>query len=130
MALHLDPGELEPNREERTELIPGAEEKRELSRTWEVSGGTFACPACDLPVTFAGATLARRGAGLPLLRAQRRPARDYLLADRPPRPAKVQGRRDDRRAQALGVEQRRAAIAPIAAALPGESHHEGAPAKR
>jgi hypothetical protein len=127
MALHLDPGELEPGREERTELIPGAEVKRELSRTWEVSGGTFACPACDLPVTFAGAI--SLGVALVCPYCERTaPARDYLSLTDSPRPAKVRvvatiG------GSGLGVE-RGEGDRPHRGGAAGERHHEGAPAKR
>jgi hypothetical protein len=89
MALHLDPGELEPSREgDGTELVPGTEEKRELSRTWEVAGGTFACPACDVPVAFGGAITL--GATLACPYCDRSaPARDYLSLTDEPRPARV-----------------------------------------
>ena len=127
MALHLDPGELEPSREERTELIPGAEEKRELSRTWEVSGGTFACPACDLPVAFAGAI--SLGVALACPYCERTAAaRDYLSLTDSPRPAKVRvvatiG------GSGLGIE-RGEGDRPHRGGAAREGHHEGAPAPR
>ena len=88
MALHLDPGELEPRREERTELLPGAEQKRELTRTWEVGGGTFACPACDVPVSFDGTIALGVALACPYC-ARSAPARDYLSLTDAPRPARV-----------------------------------------
>jgi hypothetical protein len=89
MALHLDPGELEPSRDgERTELLPGDEEKRELSRTWQVGGGTFACPSCDVPVSFDGAITLGVALACPYCE-RTAPARDYLSLTDEPRPARV-----------------------------------------
>lgn len=127
MALHLDPGELEPNREERTELLPGAEEKRELSRTWTVGGGTFACPACDVPVAFAGSLTLGVTISCPYC-ARPAPARDYLALTDAPRPARVRvvatiG------GSGLGVE-RGQGDRPHRGGAAGERHHEDAPAPR
>jgi hypothetical protein len=128
MTLHLDPGELEPSRDgERTELVPGAEEKRELSRTWEVGGGTFACPACDVPVSFEGAITLRAALACPFC-ARTAPARDYLSLTDEPRPARVRvvatiGE------SGLGVERRERDRAHRRRAA-GERHNEDTPAQR
>ena len=119
---------MEPSREgERTELIPGAEEKRELSRTWRVAGGTFACPACDVPVAFEGAITLGATLECPYC-ARQAPARDYLSLTDEPRPARVRvvatiG------GSGLGVERREGDRAHRRGAA-GERHHEDAPAQR
>jgi hypothetical protein len=126
MALHLDPGDLEPRREERTELLPGAEEKRQLGRTWQVASGTFACPGCDLPVATGGPLDLAAMVACPYC-AHVAPARDYLALTDTPRPARVRVIAALGSGSGLGVERgdrdrahrRRAA---------GHGHHEGAPA--
>ncbi len=127
MALHLDPGELEPHREERTELIPGAEEKRELTRTWVIGGGTFACPACDLPVSFAGAISLGVVLGCPYCE-RAAPAREYLSLTDSPRPARVRVTATIG-GSGFGVE-RGEGDRPHRSGAAGEGHHEGAPAPR
>lgn len=128
MALHLDPGELEPHREERTELIPGAEEKRELTRIWEVAGGTFACPTCDLPVSFAGSL--SLGVVLACPYCERTaPARDYLSLTDSPRPARVRVTATLGAGSGFGVERGEGDRAHGGGA-PRQRHHESAPAPR
>ncbi len=125
MALHLDPGELEPHREERTELLPGAEEKRKLTRTWQVGGGTFACPACDLPVHFEGSL--ELGAALACPYCDRAaPARDFLTLTDEPRPARVQVTATI----GSGVFEQGQRDRPARRGGAGDGHHEGAAAQR
>ena len=128
MARHLDPGELEPQRDgERTELIPGAEEKRQLARTWVVGGGTFACPACDVPVALDGATPLGGELACPYC-ARTAPARAYLSLTDEPRPTRVRvvatiG------GSALGVERGEGDGAHRGGPA-RQGHHEDAPALR
>lgn len=88
MALHLDPGEHEPHRDERVERLPAVEEPRELSRTWRVADGSLACPACDLPVMPARAVSLLDPLGCPYC-GYDAPARDFLTVTDEPRPARV-----------------------------------------
>jgi hypothetical protein len=88
MALHLDPGEHEPHRDERIERLPGAEDRRELSRTWQVAGGTLACPECDVPVMPAVAVSLTESLGCPYCRHEAA-ARNFLTVTDDPRPARV-----------------------------------------
>jgi len=73
---------------QRTERLPGAEEKRELSRSWRVAGGTLACPACDLPVYTGGPVSLGVALGCPYC-DHTAPVREFLILGDSPRPARV-----------------------------------------
>jgi hypothetical protein len=82
----FDPADLGPR--ERRERLPGAEQERRRGRRWVVGGGTFACPACDLPVAFGGQLSLGVVVGCPYC-DRSAPARDYLTLTDEPRPARV-----------------------------------------
>ncbi len=89
MPLHprFDPSDLGP--QERRERVPGAEQKRFGERHWRVANGTFACPACEVPVALGGSL----SLGV-ILRCpfcdRAAPAREYLTLTDSPRPARVE----------------------------------------
>lgn len=88
MPLHprYDPSDLGPR--ERRERLPGAEHERRGGRTWEVSGGTLACPQCDLPVMPAVAVAIADELRCPYC-GHAASARDFLTISDEPRPARV-----------------------------------------
>jgi len=88
MPLHssFDRSDLGP--QERRERLPGAEEERRREASWRVASGTFACPACDLPVAFGGALTLGVTLGCPYC-DHAAPARDFLSLTDAPRPARV-----------------------------------------
>jgi hypothetical protein len=82
----MDPSE--PVRGQPVERLAGRREIRPDQRTSVLAVGTFACPACDAPVSPAGPMAPREPVACPYC-AHGGFVRDFLSLDAPARPARV-----------------------------------------
>ena len=82
----MDPSE--PVRAQPVERLAGTREIRPDQRTFVLATGTFACPACDAPVSPAGPLAPSDAVACPYC-AHGGFVRDFLSLDAPARPARV-----------------------------------------
>ena len=82
----MDPSE--PVRAQPVERLAGTREIRPDQRTFILATGTFACPACDAPVSPAGPMAPSEPVSCPYCEHGGL-VRDFLSLDAPARPARV-----------------------------------------
>ena len=123
----FDPADLGPR--ERRERLPGAESERRRDGRFLVGGGTFACPACDLPVDPAGGISVVEPVGCPYC-DHVAPGRDFLTLTHAPRPARVRVTAALRPRSLSGLVEQGQRECPGDGGAAGEGHHEGTAAER